>query len=129
MDPVVQVPLDLPAFQSALVGLGWLPPKPSHEKDEEYTKQILMELAASNADLRDRLLLEGWRPDRSKVVCVGQGSHQRCTYEAFISFFDYNYVPAKRITIPSYVPHWLRSTYLWWNVGSYQSRFPIDWPL
>lgn len=85
----------------------------------------------ATADMeRMQLLFQRWVPDRSRVLCVAHadGSNQRCTYQAFESFFDRQRISAQ-VTIPGWVPEFWRSWYLRQVVGSYESRFPADWPL
>lgn len=59
----------------------------------------------ATADMeRMQLLFQRWVPDRSRVLCVAHadGSNQRCTYQAFESFFDRQRISAQ-VTIPGWV--------------------------
>jgi hypothetical protein len=118
---------DTPAL--LLLRQGWLP----RTVLARTTAPTLVNKQASNDEERlTRLNYLCWGPNRSRVACVVEKDKRlssRCTYEAFVSFFSERDIQFKRVVIPSACPEWARGWYLWWQVGSYTSRFPSDWPL
>lgn len=113
-------------LKATLLVRGWVPPSP----DADPPAMASNPSTTSNDAIRERLLDNGWTPDRSEVVCCGAADgNQRCTYRAFMSFFTKYDGPFTRVHIPAEVPNALRGWYLWWKVGSFAGRFPKEHPL